>query len=83
MFVFKLKESISEDLYIGTKEKFILGDISELENLITNPSIKTINPSNSILKENIELKSTNYFNLIDNIEFQETINKLFESGIKS
>ena len=82
VFVFKLKESISEDLYIGTKEKFILGDISELENLITNPSIKTINPSNSILKENIELKSTNYFNLIDNIEFQETINKLFESGIK-
>lgn len=82
VFVFNLKESISGDLYIGKKEKFILGDISELENLISyNSNIKEIKPTNSILKDTIEVRSSSYCNLIDNQPFQETLNNIFETEI--
>lgn len=73
---FDLKNTIEGKLYIAQKHKVLIGKISSLNSILYNKECKEITPNNNILSENILMKSNNHQSIIENIPFQQAINKL-------
>ena len=76
VFEFYLNKELEGDLYIGTKEKIIFGHFSDLEHLLDYPECVEVKPDNSILKEEIILKSNLKPSIINSSSFQEVINEI-------
>ena len=79
VYIFDLKNQMEGNLYIGTKEKVLLGYMSDLELLLKSKNYQEIKPINNTLKDNILLKSNTNLNIIENSSFQEAINTLIDS----